>query len=175
MKKPQENNLNFSRRGSHTERTPSEPINKNNLTISTLTSKRATSYTLPFKQSDCNLEYLQKKIRSRLLMNQHWRSYGLQLSFEYSDHQTSLLQNIMQLKIKALLSDIHELIFKDQHHYQAIFKILRDLMEEYNMENISDDWMNNPILMILGCIQEHARQREQNPSLEYLFSICKTL
>jgi hypothetical protein len=113
---------------------------------------------------------IQCEIRSRFLKNQKWHNYGFQLSINFSSEGKGLLSRIFELKGRALLLDIHDLIFNQGCPYELVFFSVRELATEFELLEEFKEWINDPVIMIDHCLDENAKQEAKEASLNSILS-----
>ena len=112
----------------------------------------------PTRQMSYAYLRLKTEIKWRILKNQKWRNYGLQLSICYPGHEQKLLNKMLDLKGRLLLLDIYDLIFNLHHPYHLVFKCVRELLTEFELMEDFNEWINDPLIMIVHCLEENAKQ-----------------
>jgi len=66
------------------------------------------------------------------------------------------------MKNHFLLLDVYRLIFNEGHSYHDVFITLREILSDLNLLDEFTPWIDDAGTMMIRCIQEHLKQKEQS-------------
>lgn len=112
------------------------------------------------KANSFYLNQLKSEIKLRVLNNNQWRDYGIQLPLFFDEGEHSLLQKIFDSKGHFLLLNIHDLIFQEGHAYQDVHSLLQEIVSELNLVDEFKPWITDAGTMMVTALNEHNQHYE---------------